>query len=253
MARLMPGATSEGPMCDLCELGPASLSRRRFFSTGAAALAAACLPAFPAFAQESPPQNAISPQDALKRLMEGNSRYVANSPQVRDYAAGRAARAKAQHPVAAILSCADSRVAPELVFDQNPGDLFVVRLAGNFVEEGGLASLEYAVRFLRTPLIMVLGHTNCGAVDAAIKVLNDDAKLPGHLPNLIKSIKPAVRDAQKAKPADLLSAAITENVRHNVRRLETAKPILSSAARKDGKIQVVGGVYNLDTGKVALV
>jgi carbonic anhydrase len=206
----------------------------------------------PAIAQEAAPQNAISPQDALKRLMAGNSRYVANSPETRDYSAGRATRATAQHPVAAILSCADSRVAPELVFDQGPGDLFVVRLAGNFVTDGGLASLEYAVRFLRTPLVMVLGHTNCGAVDAAIKVIKDNAQLPGHLPNLIKSIKPAVWEAQKAKPTDLLSTAIVENVRHNVHRLQNAKPVLS-AAGKGGKIQVVGGLYDLETGKVALV
>jgi carbonic anhydrase len=98
--------------------------------------------------------------------------------------------------IAAILSCADSRVSPELLFDQGPGDLFVVRLAGNFVDDDGLASLEYAVKFLGAPLLMVLGHSNCGAVDAAIKVVKEGAELPGHLPELVDSIKPAVIAAQ---------------------------------------------------------
>ncbi|MFX9180918.1 carbonic anhydrase, partial [Acinetobacter baumannii] len=96
-------------------------------------------------------------------------------------------------------SCADARVGAELTFDQSQGDIFSVRLAGNFVNDDGLASLEYATRFLGTPLIMVLGHTSCGAVDAAIKVLQDNAKLPGHLPQLIRSIKPAVESAKRRK------------------------------------------------------
>ncbi len=91
-----------------------------------------------------------------------------------------------------MLSCSDSRVAPELVFDQGPGDVFVVRLAGNFLDDDGFASLEYAVKFLGAPLVMVLGHTNCGAIAAAIKVVMERVELPGHLPGLIKSIKPAV-------------------------------------------------------------
>ncbi len=107
--------------------------------------------------------NAISPDAALQRLMQGNERYAANAPDHKDYSAGRAARVSAQFPIAAILSCADSRVSSELAFDQGPGDLFVVRLAGNFLDDDGLASLEYAVRFLDVPLLMVLGHSNCGA------------------------------------------------------------------------------------------
>src|SRR3712207_3984048 len=106
--------------------------------------------------------------------------------------AGRVARAAVQYPFAAILSCADSRVSPELAFDQGPGELFVVRLAGNFVNDDGLASLEYGTRFLGVPLVMILGHSNCGAVSATIKVLQEGAALPGHLPELVNSIKPAV-------------------------------------------------------------
>lgn len=150
------------------------------------------------------------------------------------------------------MSCADFRVAPELAFDQGPGELFVVRVAGNFVNTDGLASLEYGVKFLGIPLIMVLGHTNCGAVDATIKVLKDNAELPGHLPELVNSIKPAVEVAKKAGSDDLLDRAITENVRHNVAELNKAEPIVSRLVG-DGRVKVVGGVNDLATGKVALV
>lgn len=231
---------------------PHGLSRRGLMMAGAAGAAAFLsggVP-FPAFAQAPP--NAISPDDALKRLMDGNGRYVANSPNQKDFSAGRAARTQAQYPFAAILSCADSRVAPELAFDEGPGELFVVRLAGNFVNDDGLASLEYGAKFLGTPLIMVLGHSNCGAVDAAIKVLKDNAKLPGHLPELVNSIKPAVEKAKASNPSNLLDASITANVALNVNRLKSAKPILSRMIA-DGKVKVVGAVYDLASGKVNLI
>jgi carbonic anhydrase len=207
-----------------------------------------------AFAQAgaAPPPNAVSPDEALGRLMEGNRRYAANNSAIKDFAAGRAARATAQYPFAAVLGCADSRVAPELAFDQGPGEVFVVRLAGNFVNDDGLASLEYGVRFLGVPLIMVLGHSNCGAVDATIKVLKDDARLPGHLPELVRSIKPAVEAARKSNAPNLLEEAIAENVRHNVVRLSDARPIVSEAVAAR-KVRVVGGVYDLATGVVKLI
>jgi carbonic anhydrase len=217
--------------------------------------AAAWASALPAFALEAPPvtaPNAISPDEALKRLTDGNARYAANAPATKDFSAGRAARAAKQYPFAAILSCADSRVAPELAFDQGPGELFVVRVAGNFVDDDGLASLEYGVKFLGVPLIMVLGHSNCGAVDATIKVMTEHAKLPGHLPGLVRAIKPAVEAAQKAKAANLLDQAIVENVRYNVGRLNKAKPIISAFVA-EGKVKVVGAGYDLATGKVSLV
>jgi carbonic anhydrase len=243
-------------MCDFCPRNASSLSRRSLVwgSAALASFAAMSLQSAPAQTAAPPaaPQNAISPDEALKRLMEGNARYAANTSTNRDYSAGRAARVSAQYPIAAILSCSDSRVAPELAFDQAPGDLFVVRVAGNFVNEDGLASLEYAVRFLNTPLVMVLGHSNCGAVDAAIKVLKDGATLPGHLPDMIREIKPAVEAAKKDNPNDLLAAAITENVRRGVRRLETAKPILAEFVEAK-KVKVVGASYDLATGKIAPV
>src|SRR4029453_16787445 len=130
--------------------------------------------AFPAsrlLAAEPPKEgapNAIAPGAALQWLMQGNERYAANTPNERDFSAGRSARASAQFPIAAIVGCSDSRVVPDLVFDQSPGELFVVRLSGTFLDDDGLASLEYAVKFLGAPLVMVLGHSNCGAVAAAV-------------------------------------------------------------------------------------
>ncbi len=199
-----------------------------------------------------PKPNGIGADAALRRLMEGNARYVANKPTHRDFSAKRAQRISAQYPIAAVLSCADLRVAPEFAFDQGPGDLFVVRLAGNFANDDGLASLEYAVKYLGVPLVLVLGHSNCGAVEAAIKVVEDNAELPGHLPGLVQSIKPAVEAAKAKSPKDLLAAAITENVALNVKKLETAQPLLTSFAQT-GALKIAGGVYDLATGKVGLL
>lgn len=239
----------------MCDQHPFALSRRRALGAGLGLASAAFLGGFalPASAQEpAAAPNAISPDEALKRLMEGNARYVANTPANKDFSAGRAARAMAQYPFAGLVSCADSRVAPELAFDQGPGELFVVRVAGNFVNDDGLASLEYGVKFLGVPLIMVLGHTNCGAVDATIKVVKDNISLPGHLDDLVSHIKPAVQIALKEKPDDPLNAAIIENVRYNVAELKGATPIISEAV-SSGKIKVVGGVYDLASGAITLI
>ncbi len=225
---------------------------RRTILTGTAALAASPLMAWPAFSQTAAPQNAISPDAALKQIMDGNARYAANTMQRQDFSARRAALANVQYPVVAVLSCADSRVAPELVFDQGPGDVFVVRVAGNFAADYGIASLEYAVAVLNVPLIMVLGHSNCGAVDAAIKVVKDQLKLPGLLPQLVAAIKPAVRAAKTSNPADLLKEATAENVRQNVQELATHKPILADAVTQK-KLKVVGGFYDVATGKVEMI
>lgn len=240
-------------MCD-CSSFPACLhiNRQRRVLLGAAAIAAVSSTGWLGAAHAAVPSNDIGPDAALKRLMAGNARYVANRPQTRDYSAGRAARVKTQKPIAAILSCSDSRVAPELAFDQAPGDLFIVRLAGNFVNDDGLASLEYGTVFLHVPLILVLGHSNCGAVDATVKVLKDNAQLPGHLPALVNAIKPAVEFARRSGAADLLAAAIAENVRLAVDRLKTAQPVLQDLVQQK-KLSVAGGVYDLATGKVTLM
>jgi carbonic anhydrase len=242
-------------MCELCGSAHHRLTRRGLMAGAGAAFAAAALPSASVFAAEPPKEgapNSISPDAALQRLIQGNERYAANAPSERDFSAGRAARASAQFPIAAILGCSDSRVVPDLVFDQSPGDLFVVRLAGNFLDDDGLASLEYAVKFLGAPLLMVLGHTNCGAVSAAVKVVTERAQLPGHLPDLVKSIEPAVIAAHARHPSDLVAATIEENVKLNVKRMKDDEPILSEALAAK-KIAAVGGVYDIATGKVNLL
>lgn len=213
---------------------------------GLSLASAAVLPTF-ATAQE-----AITPDAALERLVQGNARYVAGTAQSADYSANRAARALSQRPIAAILSCSDSRVSPELAFDQGPGELFVVRVAGNFVNDDGLASIEYALKFLETPLIMVLGHSNCGAVDAAIKVVKDGVELPGHLSEMIREIKPAAEAALSNPGGDVLATAVAENVRRGVKRLETADPIVADLVRT-GRVRVVGAHYELTSGAITLL
>ncbi len=234
-----------------------NLSRRGLLWTGALAALTPwaigdALAADPPKPGTAPAANAITPSEALKRLMEGNARYAANKPDQRDFSAGRAARAQGQAPIAAILSCADARLAPEFAFDQAPGELFVARVAGNILTPDLLASFEYAVEFLAVPLVMVLGHSGCGAVDAAIKRLKDKAVLPGHLPALIGVIKPAVVAAEKMTVGNLFDNSIAENVRRQVAQLKSAGPIVQKSY-EGKKIDIVGAVYDIPTGKVVLV
>jgi carbonic anhydrase len=194
------------------------------------------------------PENVISPDAALERLVKGNARYVDGISRRHDFKHEREALSTGQNPYAAILSCADSRIAPEYCFDSARGDLFVCRVAGNFASDEMVASLEYAVQVLNTPLIMVLGHEACGAVDATIKSVKDGTTLPGHLPSLVAAIKPAV-DAAKGDSGDMLTNAIRRNVALNIDKLKNAAPILKSFV-DDKKIRVVGGIYELTSGKV---
>ena len=149
-----------------------------------------------------------------------------------------------QSPHAVILACADSRVPPEIVFDQGLGDLFVVRVAGNVATDSEIASIEYAVEHLNVPLLVVLGHQGCGAVAAAIQ----GGEAPGHLPTLIKEIRPAVDDARKLQ-GDLSTNAVRLNVAMVVDRLRSSKPVLAHLIG-EGKLRIVGAVYALDTGRV---
>ena len=246
-------------MCEFCgDLRHIPARSRRQFLRAGAVLAAAPLVARNAAAADPPklgavpPPNAIGPAAALKRLLDGNARYAANAPNERDYSSGRAARAQSQFPIAAILSCADSRVVPDLVLDQTPGDLFVVRVAGNVVSNNLLASLEYGVQFLGLPLIMVLGHSGCGAVDAAIKVLKTNVLLPGHIPEIVTAIRPAVLAAEKMPRGALLDNAIAENVRRQVKLLRESPPVVEKAY-EEKRIDIVGGVYDIGTGRITLV
>jgi carbonic anhydrase len=199
-----------------------------------------------------PTRKADTPDAALNLLLAGNERYVANKPNERDFSAGRVAHSQGQAPFAAILGCADSRVAPELAFDQAPGDLFVVRVAGNFVTPDGLGSLEFGAAVLGTKVIMVLGHSSCGAVDATVAALQKGNDLPGHIADLVRAMKPGVESALKQTGDGLAQRAVVANVRYNVQRLQQEKPIIADLVAS-GKLRVVGGVYDLATGKVSVV
>jgi carbonic anhydrase len=196
------------------------------------------------------PENVLSPDASLKRLMEGNQRYVGGLALRHDFKHEREALAGGQNPYAAILSCADSRIAPEYAFDSGRGDLFVCRVAGNFATEETIASLEYAVAILAAPLILVLGHDACGAVDATIKSLKD-GPLPGHMPSLVAGLAPSVK-AVAGQAGNTLDNAIRQNVVDNVAKLKAATPILNAAVEQN-KLKVVGGIYRLKDGKVDMV
>jgi len=193
----------------------------------------------------------MNPDEVLETLRAGNERYLNGKTHKHDFHADRAELAQSQHPIAAVLSCSDSRVVPQFAFDQGSGKLFVVRVAGNIATSYGIASLEYAVEYLQTPLIYVLGHTSCGAVDAAIKVVKDGAEFPGELPGLVASIARAVHIAE-TKTEDLFVNAVRENVRLTVTHLSKRSEIIQSRIQS-GKLLVVGGIYELASGKVSLV
>lgn len=236
-------------MCQDCRSG--TVNRRSLIAAGLAlALAAPLIE--PAAAQYSADSASVSPEEALQRLIDGNARYVANAAINTDHAVTRAARAQGQQPFAAIVSCSDSRVAPELIFDQGPGGLFVVRVAGNFISEEGLATLEYGVAVLGINTIVVLGHTACGAVDATIASIKDRELPPGHLPSLVNAIRPAVYEVLDSASDDLLAAATAQNAKRNAERARSEGPILSDAYAA-GKLETVAGIYEIATGKVTFL
>jgi len=242
-------------MCQMCRqdsIQKSGPSRRGLL--GAAAATMGLLLAGVAEAKEKAapkPQNVLTPDASLRRLQKGNARYVEGVAARHDFRHEREALAGGQNPYAAILSCADSRIAPEYAFDSGRGDLFVCRVAGNFASAEAIASLEYAVAELGTPLIMVLGHDSCGAVDATIKSLKDGTTLPGHLPSLVAALSPAVK-AVSQQGGETLANAIRQNVIDNVAKLRSETPILSAAVEQ-GKLKVVGGIYRLRSGKVEMV
>ena len=197
------------------------------------------------------PENVLSPDAALDRLMKGNVRYVEGVTKRHDFSHEREPLRTGQNPFAGVLSCADSRIAPEYCFDTARGDIFVCRVAGNFASDTMVASFEYAVQVLSTPLIMVLGHDACGAVDATMKSVKDGTTLPGHLPALVDAISPAVK-AVEGEGGDMLANAIRRNVMLNVEKLKAAGPILSAFVESK-KLRVVGGIYKLASGRVELL
>jgi carbonic anhydrase len=193
------------------------------------------------FAAE-PSAPSVSTEAALANLKEGNARFATHEVSAgKPHAAKRAETAQTQRPFAIVVGCADSRTSPELIFDHNIGDLFVVRTAGNLVDDYALGSIEYAVNHLGARLIVVVGHDGCGAVKAALT--SDTA--PGHVQALVRDIQPAVQ-AVKGKEGDALHLAITENARLMADKIRSQADFGDLA--KD--VRIVYGVYDLATGKV---
>ncbi|MGH9357217.1 MAG: carbonic anhydrase [Terriglobia bacterium] len=193
-------------------------------------------------------KSGMSAQQALKKLETGNQRYVAgrmsNPNQTPEC---RARVAKGQHPFAIVLSCSDSRVPPEVIFDRGLGDLFTVRVAGNIAEPATTGSIEYAAEHLGSPLLVVLGHSRCGAVEAAVK----SGEAPGRIADIIAAIRPAVQRV-KGMPGDPVDNAVRANVRMVVEQLKSAQPVLSHLV-EEGRLKIVGAYYDLDTGKVEIL
>jgi carbonic anhydrase len=232
------------------------LSRRSVIAGGAALLGLSAMRSDAARGEErqppSTPPNAIPPTEALNRLKLGNVRYAEGQPKETDFSPSRASKTADQFPIAAILCCSDSPVPPEIIFDQAPGTLFVVRDAGNIVTDDNLASFEFAVNSLTVPLLMVLGHSDCATVATALQTARERDELPGHMDELVTSIEPAVIAAHGRHPSDLLAVTIEENVRLNVKRLLQDSELLTEAL-SNNKIAVSGGVHDLSTGKVRVI
>src|SRR5207248_2205063 len=223
-----------------------------------------------------PDQPIVSPAEAIPRLKEGNGRYTGGNQQhphesIEDrryiatnsyenagmtflgmtaaQAAGRRAElTKSQHPFAIIVSCSDSRVPPELVFDQGLGDLFVLRVAGNVIDDHSLGSIEYAVNHLAIRLIVVLGHQRCGAVKAAKETIAAKGNAAAHIQSLVEAIRPAVEATINGD----LEATVEANVKDVVKALSSSMPVLKPKV-DSGELQVIGGDYSLDTGAVAFL
>lgn len=190
----------------------------------------------------------ITSVEALDKLLDGNKRFVDSKSVHPDQAMKRVIEiSKAQHPFAVIIACSDSRVSPEVIFDQGLGDIFVIRDAGNVLDNEVIGSIEYAVEHLNVPLVLVLGHEKCGAVTAAIS----GHKAEGHIESLVKRILPAMKIA-KTQKGDLLDNTIRENVKLEVKALKKSQPIIYKLV-EEGKVQIVGGYYNIDDGTVKII
>jgi len=190
-----------------------------------------------------------TPAEANRLLVDGNARFVAGkSEHARQDPERRTELANTQHPFAVVLGCADSRTSPEVLFDQGLGDLFVVREAGNVLDDHTLGSIEYAAEHLHSPLIVVLGHERCGAIAAARDTVAAKGHAEGHIQSLVESIRPAV-ESTAGQDAD---ATCKANVRNMVQALKTSEPLLKHLVEK-GELNVVGAYYDLDTGAVTFL
>ncbi|NCF40904.1 MAG: carbonic anhydrase [Planctomycetia bacterium] len=214
---------------------------------GVFAAAVASLAFAPAVEDESPK----TPDQALAKLMSGNQRFVEMKAKAGDKKIDRDELAAGQAPFAAVIRCADSRVAPEICFDQPLGSLFVCAVAGNIPTSEGIASLEFGVAVLGTKLIVVMGHSGCGAVDAAIKHRDDTSVLPGSLPGLINQIVSPCALSVDPKDPEALAKATRCNANLGVTELLKESPVIREAVQ-NGKLRVVAGVQDLATGRFTL-
>lgn len=197
-------------------------------------------------------QAAISPSDAIEILKDGNRRFVKSQHADRDLLEQVADTSTGQYPFATILSCIDSRVSAELIFDQGVGDIFSARVAGNIVNEDVLGSMEFACKLAGTKLILVLGHTSCGAVKGAV----DDAKM-GNLTALLSKIRPAVKAVQQpsepeertSKNSDFVDHVARTNVAMTIENIRKDSPVLLEL-EETGAIKIVGGMYDISSGEV---
>ena len=187
----------------------------------------------------------VSAEEAVSRLKAGNERFVRHEATHPDQGAERIrALSGGQHPFAVILSCSDSRVPPEVVFDQGLGDVFVVRVAGNSIDDAVLGSIEYAVEHLGSRLVVVMGHEKCGAVQAAIS----GHKEGGHIPSIARPIDPVVKQAQ-SQAGDPVHNAVVLNARHVAGQLKSSEPLLKKRVA-GGTVEVLSAVYSLESGRV---
>jgi len=188
----------------------------------------------------------MKPDDAIKELTEGNKRFVSGKPKFPNTDAKRRTEvAKGQHPFAIIVGCSDSRVPPEVLFDRGLGDVFIIRTAGNVLDDVTIGSIEYAAEHLDVQLLVILGHSKCGAVDATMK----GGEMPGHIGSIASKIKPAV-DKAKGKPGDAWLNCVNANVDKIVEEMKNSKPILHELIGH-GKLRVVGATYDVDSGAVS--
>ncbi len=197
-------------------------------------------------------QDSLTPEKVLDALMDGNQRFTGKKMEQKDYSSQIEKTSGGQWPQAVVLSCIDSRVPVEIVFDQGVGDIFVARVAGNFENTDILGSMEYSCKVAGSKLVFVLGHEACGAVKAAC----DDVEL-GNITHLLSNIKPAVKatetDGERSSKNDAFVADVVENnVKLTMERIREKSPILKEM-EDNGEIKIVGGVYSISTGKVSLL
>lgn len=193
----------------------------------------------------------VSGKEALRMLLEGNLRYVSGNITHRgqNLVDRRSELIAGQHPFAVVVGCSDSRIPPEIIFDQGLGDIFVVRTAGQVLDNASLGSIEYAVEHLEVPLVVVLGHDDCGAVNAAV----EGGETPCHMKCLVESIRPAVDEAIKmGNDSELLDNAINNNIMNIKKELEGTNCILSEGIQK-GELAIVAARYHMDTGVVRII